>query len=187
MAGNQQTNTGSFVPLTNIWEVQQIQEADVNSEEFKELLVRLYQNINSICMALNIKDVGYYTLSEFLNGQLFFPNPALTSLTAQTPTYRQVFRTVVNFGALPNATTKSIPHNIAIIPATPTTYSFTRIYGAASNGIAQTSFIPIPYSSASSVNDNIELYVDNVNVNITTASNYSSYTTTYIILEYIKS
>lgn len=185
MAGNQQTNTGSFVPLTNIWDVQRLQDVDINSEEFKELLVRLYQNINNICMALNIKDVGYYTLSEFLNGQLFFPNPALSSTTAQTPTYRQVFRTVVNFGALPNAGTKSVPHGIAINPVTPTTYSFTRIYGAASNGSAQNSFIPLPFASPT-LNENIKLTVDNTNVNVTTAIDYSSYTICYLVLEYIK-
>jgi len=185
MGTNQQTNTGSFVPLTNIWDVQRLQEVDVKSEEFKELLVRLYQNINNICLALNIKDVGYYTLSEFLNGQLFFPNPSLSSSTSQSPTYRQVFRTVVNFGALPNAGAKSVAHNIPITPATPTTYSFTRIYGAASNGATQTSFIPLPFSS-STLNQNIKLEVTNTNVVITTAIDYSSYTNTYVVLEYLK-
>lgn len=186
MAGNQQTNTGSFVALTNTWDVQRLQEVDVKSEEFKELLVRLYQNINNICLALNIKDVGYYTESEFLNGQLFFPNPALSSSTAQSPTYRQVFRTVINFGALPNAGAKSVAHNIAIVPATPTTYSFTRIYGAASNGATQTSFIPLPFSSPI-LNQNIKLEVTNTNVVVTTAIDYSSYTVAYIVVEYIKS
>ena len=185
MPEDQQVNTGSFVATTNIWDVQRLQEVDVKSGEFKELLVRLYQNINNICLALNIKDVGYYSTTEFLNGQLFFPVQTVTDLTEQSQTYRQVFRTTVDFGALPNAGAKSVAHNITIDPALPTTYSFTRIYGAASNGTAQNSFIPLPFSSPT-LNENIKLEVDNTNVTVTTAINYSSYTTTYIVVEYLK-
>ncbi len=186
MPEDQQVNTGSFVATTNIWDVQRIQEVDVKSEEFKELLVRLYQNINNICLALNIKDVGYYSTTEFLNGQLFFPVQTVTDLTEKSQTYRQVFRTVVDFGALPNAGSKSVAHNIAINPAEPTTYSFTRIYAAASNGIAQNSFIPIPFASPV-LNENIKLEVTDTVVTITTGIDRTSYTTCYVILEYIKS
>jgi hypothetical protein len=184
MANQLISGTGSFVGLTTSWDVQRIQSVNVNSEEFKELLVRLYQNVNNIVIALNTKDTGYYPLSEFLNSQLFFPNPALNSSTDQFPINRQVFRTTVNFGALPNATTTSVPHNIDINTMIPTTYSFTRIYGAASLP-AQTSFIPLPFASPT-LDENIKVTVDNVNVNITTAIDYSAYTTTYIIMEYIK-
>jgi hypothetical protein len=185
MPEDQQVNTGSFVPTTNIWDVQRLQEVDVKSEEFKELLVRLYQNINNICLALNIKDVGYYSTTEFLNGQLFFPVQTVTDLTEQSQTYRQVFRTVVDFGALPNAGTKSVAHNIEIVPGTPTTFSFTRIYGASSKLATQDSFIPLPFSSPT-LNQNIKLEVDNTNVIVTTAIDYSLYTTTYCVLEYLK-
>jgi hypothetical protein len=185
MANPLQSNVGSFIGTTNVWDVQKIKSVDVNSDEFKELLVRLYQNVNNIVLALNIKDVGYYSIPEFLNGQLFFPNPTLSISNAQSHAYRQVFRTVVNFGALPNAGAKSVAHNIDINTALPSNFSFTRIYGAASNGTSQTSFIPLPFSSPT-LNQNIKLTVDNVNVNITTAIDYSSYVTTYVIVEYIK-
>ncbi len=177
---NSQANPGLFVPTTNIWDVQQLYSTDVNSEEFKELLVRLYQNINNISMALNLKDTGYYTIQEFLNGQVFFPDPALSSTTSQTPTYRQVFRTTVNFETLPNAASKSVAHNIAITSG----YSFTRIYGAATN-TARTSFIPLPFASPT-LNQNIKLEATATNVVITTAIDYTAYTVCYIVLEYIK-
>lgn len=184
MANPLVSNAGSFVPTTNIWDTQQLYDVDINSAEFKELLVRLYQNINNIALVLNTKDTGYYSTVEFVNGQLFFPNPAGNTSTMQGNAYRQVFRTTINFGALPNAGTKSVAHNINISTFTPTTYSFTRIYGAASKP-DQTEFIPLPYSSATLAN-NIELYVTNTNVVITTAVNYSAYTTTYLVLEYIQ-
>lgn len=189
MAGpiSSQSNFGAFVPTTNIWDVSRVQSVEINSAEFRELLVRLYQNINNISLILNLKDTGYYVLSEFINGQLMFPNPSLNSTTAQAPSYRQVFRKVVNFGTLPNNTTISVAHGleISIVPPV-TTYSFTRIYGAAST-TDQTSFIPLPYASSVDIPHNIEVSVDNTNVNITTGSDYSAYTITYIVLEYIKS
>lgn len=176
---NAQANPGLFVPTTNIWDVSRLYDINVNEPEFKELLVRLYQNINNISIALNLKDSGYYVLEEFVNGQLFFPNPALTSATSQTPQYRQVFRSLVNFGVLPNTGTKSVAHNLVITSG----FSFTRIYATATE--PSTSFIPIPY--ASTTGDNIEISVDATNVTITTLSDRTNYTTTYVVLEYIKS
>lgn len=171
---NSQANPGAFLPTTSVWDVSTISDIDVNSEEFKELLVRLYQNINNIALAVNIRDAGYYDKTEFVNGQLFFPNPALSSTTAQAPTYRQVFRKVVDFGALPNSTSKSVAHGIQITSE----YTFTRIYGCASDTVAR-SYIPLPSNTTNIV-------VDATNVTVTTSSNLAAYATTYIILEYIK-
>jgi len=182
---NPQSNFGSFVTSTNIWDVQQLQQLDIDPK-LKELLVRLYQNINNISISLNTRDAGYYVQEEFLNGQIYYPNPALDSTTSQSPTMRQVFRLVVDFGAMPNAGTKSVAHNIDIIAAAGSYpgYSFTRIYGAATK--PTTSFIPIPFSSPT-LNENIKLEVDTTNVTITTAIDYSLYTICYIVLEFIKS
>ena len=177
MANN--TLFGAFVPTTNVWDVTQLYQVDVKSPEFKELLVRLYQNINNLALVLNLKDTGYYPTQEFVNGQQFFPNPALNSSTPTSATYRQVFRTTVNFGALPNNTAASVPHNIAITDA----FTFTRIYGCSSD-VSGNTYIPLPYVDAGG--DNIELYVDATNVNIVTTSDRTNYTVTYVVVEYLK-
>lgn len=179
-----QANPGLFVPTTNIWDVTDLENIDINSPEFKDLLVSLYQNLNSMALALNLKDTGYYTIEEFLNSQVFFPNPTLTSTGSQTPVYRQVFRTVVNFGALPNNSTKSVAHNIQIVAPAANQYSFTRIYATATDPVNHL-YIPIPYASTTAA-DIIELNVDATNVNITTHSDKTNYTLTYVVLEYIK-
>ena len=175
----QNVTSGIFVPTTNVWDVSQIYEIDVTSPQFKELLVRLYQNINNISVALNLKDSGYYITESFVNSQLFFPNPIYNSSTVATPGYRQVFRIVINFGALPNAGTKSVPHNIIVNSQ----YTFTRIYGTASDTTGF-NYIPLPYASASGT-DNIELFVDGTNVTVITTTNRSNFNVTYIVLEYI--
>ncbi len=177
---------GSFIETTSIWDdIQQIQSIDVNSPEFKDLLVRLYQNVNTIAVVLNTKDSGYYDNSdEFVNGQVFFPDPTLTSATQIAPTFRQVFRKIVNFGPLPNGTinpVKTAPHGID----PNSSFTFTRIYGAASDTTALT-YIPLPYVNIAG--NEIELDVDATNVIITTtAFDWSAYTFVYIVLEYLKS
>ena len=172
--------SGSFVPTTNIWDVSDINSLKETEPELKELLVRLYQNLNRISLALNTKDSGFYVTNEFVTGSIYFPNPTLSSATSQTPAMRQTFRLVVNFGALPNTTTKSVPHNL-----TPnTSWTFTSIYGCASN-TTSFDYIPLPYSS-NNAGDEIELSVSPTNVVITTAADYSAYNITYVILEYLK-
>jgi len=170
---------GSFVPTTNIWDTAELEDIDVTKPEFIELLIRMYQNLNLLSQVVNSKDSGYYYPQEFVNGQKFFPNPAAAATSTQSQAARADFRYFLNFGTLPNNTTISVPHGLTLTTIT----SATRIYGAATNPTA-IEFVPIPYASASG--NTIELYIDGTNVNITTNSNWSAYTTTYVIFEYLK-
>ena len=171
---------GAFVPTTNIWDPTEIYQTDVTSDAFKELLVRMYQNLNIMSINLNLKDTGYYDTSEFVTGQKFFPKPGLTSLSAVTPDFRQTYRKVINFGALPNTGTTNIDHGITVDANT----IFTRIYGVATDP-AGLSYLPLPYASSTAAN-NIELSVNNTNVTIITGSDRSAYTITYVIVEFMK-
>jgi hypothetical protein len=172
---------GSFIQTTQIWDIAFIEEVDVTSPEFKELLIRLYQQLNNIAVVLNTKDTGQYQLSEFVNSQLYFSDPALNSSTALSPQDRQVLRKVINFGTLPNAGTTAVAHGITCTVKT----TFTRIYGTASD-TAGKNYIPLPYASPTAAN-NIELKVDATNVTIITGSNRTAFTITYVILEYLQS
>jgi len=176
-----QLGPGAFVPTTNIWDPTEIYSTEVTSPEFKELLVRLYQNLNNMSLLLNIKDTGYYVDQEFVNSQAFFADPTLSSTTPKSPELRQVFRKVINFGALPNTATKSVAHGINITSA----FTFTRIYATASDTTGLT-YLPIPYASSVAANI-IELNVDSTNVNITTGSNRTNFNVTYVVLEFLKS
>jgi hypothetical protein len=176
------TQYGAFVPTNYVWDVQQLQSTNVNSPEFKELLVRLYQNINSIALVLNVKETGLYQVTELVNGQLYFSNPNNNSSTVANPNLRQVYRKVINYTtALPNTGTVTIPHNIVCTAAT----TFTRIYATASD-TAGKNYIPLPYASPTLAN-NIELKVDGTNISIITGSNRSNFTQTYIVVEYLQS
>jgi hypothetical protein len=172
---------GSFIQTTQVWDIAQLQDTEVTSPQFKELLVRLYQQVGNIAVVLNTKDSGLYQLSEFVDGQLWFSNPALNSSTPQSAQDRQDFRKVINFGPLPNTGTKSVPHGITCTPMT----TFTRIYATASDTTGF-NYIPLPYASPTTAN-NIELNVDATNVNIITGSNRSNFNICYVVLEYLQS
>lgn len=169
---------GVYLNTTDVFDSIDTSKIINSPDEFRNFLTRLRQSVNNINNAVNLKDTGFYILDEIANGQLFFPDPALTSKTARLPTFRNVFRKVINFGALPNTAAKTVAHGITIDAS----FTFTRIYGTATN--PNTSFIPIPYASPTAAN-NIEISVDTTNVTITTGSNRTAYTVTYVILEWM--
>ncbi len=172
----QQANTGLYIASTYILDdKQQLNDVDIKSQQFKEMMARLYEFINNQNLSLNDKEYGKYSLEEVLNSQLFF-NPNSTDPNNQ----RNVYRKVINFGALANAGTKSVAHGITFDANS----NITRIYGAATDPAGFT-YIPLPYASPTLVN-NIELYADATNVNVITGSNRTNYTRTVIILEYVK-
>ena len=77
---------------------------------------------------------------------------------------------------------KQVAHGIGVMG----TFVWTDIRAVASNPYRLTG-IPIPYASASSVTDNLEIYVDGTYVYIITGgTDYSSYTKTDVILKYLK-
>lgn len=174
------TNPGQFVGTTQIYD---LGKDNVNAEDFT---VRLRQNFNNIVMALNIKDSGYYSQEEFVNGQLFYPDYSRVDSASSAPaTFRQVFRKVIDTGALPNAGTSTTAHGITTLPAAGnTTFIATRIFGCATDPVNRL-FIPLPYSSPT-LNQNISVYWDNTNVYITTGINMTAYTVSQCVLEYIK-
>ena len=172
---------GAYTPNTDVWNVGQVQNVDVNSQEFKELLVRLYQNLNIMSLTLDVADKGIYDTQEFVNGQLWFPNPAYNSSTAQSAQYRAPLRKVINMGALKNAGTTTQLHNIIVT----NTLRWTRIYGVATApGVADPLLngIPLPYVSVGSI---VELNVTSTNVNVITTDNKTAFTECYVVLEYI--
>ena len=171
---SQQNLTGMYVPTTNIWDPQVLREMDYGKESLQELFVRLYQNLNSMALALNAKDTGYYINQEFVTGSVFFG----TASNNQTD-LRSVFRKVVNIGAVgAGATTKA--HGLVI----GTTWSFTKIYGVASNTTTN-NYLPLPWINATTPANSIELKVDATNIVITNNSGLT-FPTCMVVLEYLK-
>jgi len=175
-----QLGQGLFVPTTNVWDPSEIEATEVTSEAFKELMVRLYQNLNVMSLALNLKVSGYFVQEEFVNGKVFFPNTTLSATTAQVPTFRQDFTKVVNFGALPNNTTKRVPHGLTIN----SNFTLTHFYASCTNPVGFTG-LTLPYASATPANI-IEMSYDANDVIITTGSDRTAFTVTLVVFEFLK-
>jgi hypothetical protein len=180
VANNSESNyVGSFVTTTDIWDVTQVYQVEDVSPAMRELLIRMYQNLNRMSLVLNTSTKGYYDIAgEFVDGNVWFPKPGLTSQTSRTPAFRQEIRTVLNLPqngggfALPIGITNT-NHNITINNST----LFTQIYGCASDTIGF-NYFPIP-------DTNIAIQVNQTQVVINNTSGIN-FTDCFVVLSYLQ-
>ena len=90
---------------------------------------------------------------------------------------RKIYGKMFDFGALPNNTTKSVPHGI-------TNLDFVTYMHGTSYSEDTGNYFPLPYP-ADSLNAQVKMWV-NDNLNLQTTSDRSSYTKTIITIEYVK-
>lgn len=188
----EQAEPGAFISTTQIFDESLIAELKPGTPDFNEFLVQLSRVINELSILSNLKDTGYYPRQEFVCGQGYFPNPALTvpiPPSGQIPVFRQVFRKVINMGALLNTAALTVAHDITVLAANGgqnySGFTFTRIYGVASD-TAGRDYIPLPYVAGGVNGTAVALDVDQTNVIITTTDDKTVFDTTYVVLEYIK-
>jgi hypothetical protein len=144
-----------------------VPENVVFSKDQQQFLLQLTEIYTKLAKASNGKDIASYENSELINGQRFFG--------ANNQKKHQIFRKVVECGALPNTATTTIAHGISGLTANS---MFTRIYGTARNPIIPI-WIAIPSYQTG-------ITVDNTNIYITTNANLAAYTYSLVILEYFK-
>lgn len=153
---NQQQDTGSNIPTTQIWDTQQIYSANLD-DNLEELFVRMYQNLGLMADAINKKEFGYYLNQPLVNGKAFY-NSAATAQVNSEEQLRPNYRTVVNFPLISSGSNTQ-PHGLTIGP----TWQFTFIGGVA-NSYTFSSYFPLLYGDSSS--GGILVNLDNINVNI---------------------
>lgn len=141
-------------------------------ENPEELRIQLINQLQTHAEAINQRDIASYYEYEQLTGQQF--------QDTTNNDFQSVWRKVINTGTLPNATTSSTAHGITI---TGSNTIFTRIYGVATD--PGTGAIPLPYVDVTTLGDGIQVDVDATNVVLTTGKNWSAYTSSYVVLEYI--
>lgn len=170
---NQPANTGSFVPTTNVWDTGEIYAIESLDDQLRELLVRLYQNLNLMATVLNNKESGYYPLQEFLTSALYF-NPNSTDVNKQ----RNEFLKVINTGALgAGATTKA--HGITV----DANWNLVYIYGSATDNIGN-NYYPMNFTQNGGTN-NLSLRMDATDVIISNGTGVN-FTSSIVIIKYLK-
>lgn len=166
---------GPFVSTTSIFDTIDIRTVDINSDQFKQFLVLLYQQVNNHAIQLNSKVHGWYSLQAYSNGRQFPP-------VVGGNQNRGVGSKMIFFGALPAVpgVTKTVAHNI-------TFNADTRIiwfWCTANNTVAQTA-INVPYVDVLTAGaQNTQISLDNTNINITSNANMSAFNETYVYIEY---
>lgn len=87
---------------------------------------------------------------------------------------KRIYRKTIDFGALPNATSKTVSHMILGLD------NIIALYGWAKS---TATFIPLPYPNGTP----IELFASSAEVTIDAgAADRSAFTTSYVIIEYTK-
>ena len=146
---------------------------DVVPEDWEEARQFLVEILKKISNAINVREIGFFLDEELLSGKLFIPG------TTNNQAFRTVLRTVVNFGTLPNAGTKSVAHNITV----DANFSLVSMWLSATDPINLVGFSLAYYSIAAG---DIKLSYNATNVVVTTGSNYSAYTRAFVVCEYIQ-
>jgi len=139
------------------------------SEDPKELRYDINDLYQSIATAVNNKIGGLYVPQEKINSQQYFN-------TNNVQSFRNVYRMVVDFGALPNNTSKSVAHTIE---GWNIDYRLTNLYGAATD--------PAALEGLALPNDGILLSINQTNVIVTTTSDRTAFTASTVVIEYTKS
>jgi hypothetical protein len=144
-------------------------------EKFLEALTLLYKRIAN---CVNTKEGGLFSIQELFNSQQYF-TPGIPNI------FRNVYRTTfdmiaLNGGPIAPGATVSQPHNIVGITAP------THIYGGAVNSDSPVKFLPLNYVSATTLTDQIQIYLDPTNVILINGSTQSTLTSATIVAEYLK-
>lgn len=95
---------------------------------------------------------------------------------------KPIYRKVINFGSLPDTTSKSVAHNIANIDF------IVNVWGMAkrANAVNDVNFFPINESRPLNNIDAIGLFATDTAVIIQTGADRSNISITYVIIEYTK-
>jgi hypothetical protein len=93
---------------------------------------------------------------------------------------KTIFRRVINFGALPNGTTKSVAHGITGLDL----ITGSRLHAKRTDINYQRTLVD--GSLTTSTSGGADLYIDNTSIYFATVSNWSDYNVAYWIVEYTK-
>lgn len=154
---------------------------DVVPEKWEDARGFIVEQLKRLANAVNLREIGWFLDEELLSGKAFIPGAAALTDLSTSQVFRQILRKVIDFGPLPAAAIKAVPHGITF----DANFTLIQIYGAATDP-ATLQAIPLPFSTPNALNQNILLSMDAFNVNIVVGVNFSNFTRAFIVIEYIQ-
>lgn len=158
-------------------EVFYLPEYDVIPDKWEDAKGFLVEALTFMADSINAKEIGWYYDTITDTGKKFIP---VTNASTSNE-WRTVFRKVIDTGALPNTTTTNTAHGITVDDS----FSLIDLYGGATKPTSAYASVPLPFASGT-LADNISVDVDATNINITTSKDYSAYTRSYVVIEYMQ-
>lgn len=140
-------------------------------EEFEQFRIKFLELYRDISTNVNVRQIGTFDLQEFLTGEQWF-----TSGNPQRK--RQTYRRVFEIGAIAAGATSTTAHGLSGVTA------FTHIYGTAITATPDNR--PIPYSSVTAVNQQIEIRTTATNLVILNGAAAPNITSAIVVLEFLK-
>jgi len=133
--------------------------------------------LNTVSQGQVLTYNGAYWTNEYSAGSI---NYSTAETVIGTWLNKPLYRKVVDCGALPNATIKTVAHGISNLDR------ICKYDCIALNTTTKTNLpVPIPVS-LNSTSSNLISYIDTTNIGFNTGTNLSSYDSCYAILEYTK-
>lgn len=169
MISSDSQNLESYVPVY-----------DVVPEKWEDARAFLAEQLKKITNAVNSKEIGFFLDQELLSGKAFIPGVNIATDGGSSQQFRTVLRKVIDFGALPNSATKSVPHGIFF----DANFTLIDMWISATDSINLLAFTLAYWSNSSP--GSIILNMDNTNINVTTTSDYSAYTRSFVVCEYMQ-
>lgn len=153
---------------------------DAVPEKWEDARGFLTEQLKRISNEVNLREIGWFLDEPVISGKQFIPSSTMSVNTSPNQ-YRTVFRKVINFGPLPSAGNKAVPHGLMIN----SNFSLVSLWAAATDPISllslQAGFAAVP------TGNNIQLFLDSVNVNISNEGiSRSNYTICYVTIEYMQ-
>lgn len=152
---------------------------DVMPEKWDDAKGIITEQLKKITTAVNSREIGFFIDEEVLTGKFFIPgiNSALDGGTSQQ--FRTVLRKVIDFGPLPNSSSKSVPHGITV----DNNFTLVQFYATATDPTSPQA-LPIPYISVAGLI--VQLDMDATNIVITTNSAFSRFSRCFVTVEYMQ-
>lgn len=154
---------------------------DAVPDSWEEARPFLVEQLKRISNAINIREIGWFLDEELLSGKAFIPGATALSDLSTSQVFRQVLRKVIDFGPLPAAGTKAVPHGITI----DANFTLVQIYAAATDPVSLQS-IPIIYADPANAALSVRLAIVGNDVQISVGVDRSNFTRVFITVEYLQ-
>lgn len=154
---------------------------DAVPDKWEDARSFIVEQLKRISNAVNIREIGWFLDQELLSGKAFIPGAEAMIDLSTSQVFRTVLRKVIDFGPLPAAGTKSVPHGITV----DANFTLVQMFAAATDPVNLIAF-PIDHADPGGLANAVTVIMNATNVEITVGVNRSSYTRCFVTIEYLQ-